>query len=521
MTGALAYIYPSWEGIVSDPSQFVGTVIGAKYSLNRLIGVGGMGAVYEGTHLEIGKRVAIKVMSADLAQAEEVERRFRREARAASAVESEHIVQVFDAGRDETVGLFMVMEFLVGEDLGQRVARSGAMPVEEVVEIACQSLRGLFKAHVAGVVHRDLKPANLFLTKREDGSPLVKLVDFGVSKILDDAKGSTIPPQGGGGGLTRLGSAIGTPQYMSPEQAQGLATVDHRTDVWSMGAVLHELLCGEPAYKDLPTYEQTIIHIVTNRARPLREVAPWVMAPLAAVVDQMLVHEPEERITIESALAAMLDLKAAHFAASIRYSVPDGGSGPAWSTAGVSGVQFAATGNRPNTSAAVVLGPATDPDAPAKMQQESTPPRASDLPGVASSRKILVIVAAVAGVAVMASLGVWLTLRPTGAAITVPVAAVVPSGPVTLVSSGTAAPAASASPPSESAAPIESSEPPAVAAASSAAPVATAPAGGRTGGSSREPKGAKANTTSEKNEPPDTPPAATKQYGGVGVSDSY
>lgn len=275
----------------------IGTMIAGKYRIHRLLGTGGMGAVYAGEHLEIGKRVAIKVINESHANSPEVAARFRREARAASAVESASIVHVFDVGHDPVAGLYMVMEYLDGEDLASRLGREGKLPAEDVVAIGFQSCRALAKAHAAGVIHRDLKPANIYLTTREDDSLLVKILDFGISKLLNDAAAASVRP----GqleekkALTRMGAAIGTPQYMSPEQAQGLE-LDQRSDVWSMGACLYEALAGKPLYDELGTYEQTIIRIVMTPAAPLALIAPWVPRALAEVVDAALVHDVNKRI---------------------------------------------------------------------------------------------------------------------------------------------------------------------------------------------------------------------------------
>jgi serine/threonine-protein kinase len=278
-----------------------GAMIAGKYRIKRRIGAGGMGAVYEGEHVEIGKRVAIKVIEHEHSKSEELAARFRREARAASAVESEHIVQVFDVGRDPELGLFMVMELLSGEDVLSRLEKSGGkLPVEEATTILLQTARALTKAHAAGVVHRDLKPANLFLTTREDGSTCVKILDFGISKLQR--------PDGAGGNtssLTREGMVIGTPQYMSPEQAQGI-TVDARTDVWSLGAVAYELYAGRPAYEPRSTYEQMIVQIVTQKPTPLRDVAPWVSPAIAALIHETLVHDPKARLPDCAAFAKRL-----------------------------------------------------------------------------------------------------------------------------------------------------------------------------------------------------------------------
>ncbi len=265
----------------------IGATLAGKYEVRRLIGSGGMGAVYEGVHVEIGKRVAIKILDRDHSRNEEIAERFRREGRAASRVESEHVVQVFDVGSDDAHGLYLVMELLEGEDLATRLDRERLLDVPIAIDVAWQAARGLAKAHAAGVVHRDLKPGNVFLSRRDDGSTVVKLVDFGISKLLTDESKD--------GAITRHGSALGTPQYMSPEQAQGHA-VDHRTDVWSLGAVLYEMLAGKPAYDLLENYEQTIFAIVLNDPPSLAEVAPWVPPPVAALVGEALTHDVGQRI---------------------------------------------------------------------------------------------------------------------------------------------------------------------------------------------------------------------------------
>ncbi len=276
----------------------IGATLAGKYEIRRMIGRGGMGAVYEGLHVDIGKRVAIKLLETEHSKAEEISERFRREGRAASRVESEHVVQVFDVGQDETHGLYMVMEFLDGEDLARRLERERLIDTPHAVDIAWQAARGLAKAHAAGVIHRDLKPGNIFLAQRDDGAVSVKIVDFGISKLvagLEEQKGS----------ITRHGSAVGTPQYMSPEQAQGFP-IDHRTDVWALGCVLYEMLAGKQAYELKENYEQTIFAIVLRKPPPLLETAPWVPVQIAAIVDKALEHDLEQRMPDCGTFARML-----------------------------------------------------------------------------------------------------------------------------------------------------------------------------------------------------------------------
>ncbi|HEY3819888.1 MAG TPA: protein kinase [Polyangiaceae bacterium] len=269
--------------------RIVGATVAGKYRIRRIIGSGSMGIVCEAEHLEIGKRLAIKVIDASLAGMSDIAMRFRQEARAASLVESQHIVQVFDVGADEKLGLYLVMEYLTGEDLSARIAREKRLPADTAVRFAVQVARGLAKAHEAGVIHRDLKPANIFLTEREDDEPLVKILDFGISKVIDASRAESKLK------LTRAGTVVGTPQYMSPEQAQGFA-VDEKTDVWALGLVLYEMLAGRPAYPELPTYEAFIIHLVSHPPDALRKVAPWVPGALADVVHEAIEHDMAARV---------------------------------------------------------------------------------------------------------------------------------------------------------------------------------------------------------------------------------
>jgi serine/threonine-protein kinase len=266
-----------------------GRVIKGRYVIRRLLGEGGMGGVYEAEHLEIGRRVAIKIVSTRHARDPHIAARIKLEARSTGAIESEHIVQVFDAGEDEDVGLFLVMELLKGEDLAALLAQEKSLPPVRAVTFAAQAAQGLARAHAARIVHRDLKPANIFVCQRDDGSSFVKLVDFGIAKLLRDAT------EKGAGPLTRMGMVIGTPQYMSPEQAQGLPTVDHRTDIYSLGAVLFETLSGRPPFLEMPTYEQTILQIMMKPAPRLTSVMPDAPPSLDALLAEMMAHDPLAR----------------------------------------------------------------------------------------------------------------------------------------------------------------------------------------------------------------------------------
>ncbi len=270
----------------SRDDELVGRAFG-KYTLARVIGRGGMGVVYEALNTAIGKRVAIKLITAELARNKDAVRRFQREAQAASAVESAHIVDIFDAGMNDEGIPYLVMELLRGEDLGHRIKRLGRLELDEALHVTVQILRGLARAHAAGIVHRDLKPDNVFLVDRDDDSTFVKILDFGISKV---ARSGDVPVQT----LTKQGTVLGTPFYMSPEQAQGLPDTDGRADLWSAGAILYECLTGRAPHTGA-SYEQVIVNICTKDAADVRAHNPGVPEPMAKAISKSLAREREER----------------------------------------------------------------------------------------------------------------------------------------------------------------------------------------------------------------------------------
>jgi serine/threonine-protein kinase len=285
-----------------------GRLVAEKYRITQLIATGSMGEVYEALHVGIGKRVALKAMPRELARSEELTARFRREVRAAGMLESEYIVQVFDAGRDDVIGLYFVSELLVGEDLEMRLAREVRLDAATVAVIGYEVARGLAKAHAAGVVHRDLKPGNIFLAERDGDVRITKILDFGVSKrrTLDEvlADGDV----DGDGVNTAAGVTLGTPDYMSPEQAQGRPDLDGRSDIWSLGATLYEALCGHPPHEGGRSPVEVMMRIVGQDAPPLSTVAPWVPPALSAAVDAALVRDREKRTPDAATFARVLQL---------------------------------------------------------------------------------------------------------------------------------------------------------------------------------------------------------------------
>ncbi|MGK3960183.1 protein kinase [Sorangium sp. So ce118] len=276
----------------------IGRTLDDRYAIHRLLGQGGMGAVYEARHTGTGRRVAVKVILGQAAD-EELVRRFQREARAVGAVESEHIAQVFDTGRDRETGApYIAMEFLEGEDVQSLIGRLGPLPVDLALRIGLQACLGLERAHEAGIVHRDIKPANLFLARKQGGQRLIKLLDFGIAKVADNSLGN--------GGMTKSGTMLGSPLYMSPEQARGSGAVDARSDIWSLGISLYHALSGQRPNEHLTGLGELVLAICTTPVRWLQEVAPWVPPEVAHVVHRALAIDPAGRTASAAELAAAL-----------------------------------------------------------------------------------------------------------------------------------------------------------------------------------------------------------------------
>ncbi len=275
-----------------------GALVAGKYRLTRLLGRGGMGAVWEGQHVTLGTRVAVKFIDAEYAASPEARSRFENEARAAAALRSKHVVQVHDHGVDEEGRAYIVMEYLEGEPLDRRLERLGTLPLREVAILVAQVCRGLAKAHELGIVHRDLKPENVFLVLDEDdGTDVVKVVDFGIAKFTE---GGTVMTES-----TRTGAVLGTPCYMSPEQARGLRTVDLRTDLWSVGVIAFRCVVGKLPFEGVAMGD-LLVKICTT-APP---VPSTLRADLPPGFDEWfakaLAQRPEERFQSAGELAEAL-----------------------------------------------------------------------------------------------------------------------------------------------------------------------------------------------------------------------
>jgi tRNA A-37 threonylcarbamoyl transferase component Bud32 len=274
----------------------IGETVGGKYRIVRLLARGGMGVVYEALHAVVRRRFAIKFLRRDLAERRESLNRFQREAEAAGALENENVTASVDFGISDDGAPYIVMEYLVGENLADLLAREGRLPVERAADLVAQACRGVAAAHAAGIIHRDLKPHNLFVARRDDGTDLLKVLDFGVAKLqaIDEAAAST-----------RTGTVVGTAAYMSPEQARGEKLVDQRADVYGLGAILYELVSAKRPH---PGESQNAIlhHIATQPAVPLASVQPELPAALIEIVGRMLASDPAARPPSADAVAQAL-----------------------------------------------------------------------------------------------------------------------------------------------------------------------------------------------------------------------
>jgi serine/threonine-protein kinase len=279
---------------MSEPRE--GDILAGKFRIERVLGVGGMGVVVSAMHIHLDERVAIKFLLPEaLANAEAVAR-FGREARAAVKIKSEHVARVIDVGALETGSPYMVMELLRGNDLSVVIREQGALPIHVAVQYVLQACEALAEAHAIGIVHRDLKPANLFLTARADGSPCIKVLDFGISKV------ASVSGSGSDMGMTRTQSIMGSPLYMSPEQMASSRDVDQRADVWAIGCVLYELMTGRVPF-EAETMPQLCTLILHQEPPHPRSVRPEVPDGLAEAILRCLRKDRAQRYPNVAALA--------------------------------------------------------------------------------------------------------------------------------------------------------------------------------------------------------------------------
>ncbi|HKO93354.1 MAG TPA: serine/threonine-protein kinase, partial [Polyangiaceae bacterium] len=283
----------------SPEDYAVGQVLSGRFRVEHVIGVGSMGVVLAARHLELDERVAIKFIRAEMQKVPGVLSRFAREAKAAVSIKSEHVAQVFDVGTADGIGPYIVMEYLEGRDLGGVLELEGRLPIRRAVHYVMQACEALAVAHSTGITHRDIKPENLFLTRQGD-LELIKLLDFGISKAA--LTGTVFGDELSGAEAQCL---LGTPLYMSPEQIRATAEVDHRTDVWSLGAVLYELITAHSAFV-ADSVHQVWTRILETAPTPLCVHCPEAPASLQSVIDRCLEKDPALRYQNVAELAIAL-----------------------------------------------------------------------------------------------------------------------------------------------------------------------------------------------------------------------
>ncbi|MFC1641408.1 protein kinase [Myxococcota bacterium] len=285
-----------------DPARLLqsGDTVAGKYQIEHVLGSGGVGVVVAAQHLQLGERVALKFMHREALRTPTDMARFLQEARAAVRLKSEHIARVIDVGTREDGSPFIVMEYLTGTDLADALEQGGPIPVSDAVDYVLQACEALAEAHSLGIVHRDLKPSNLFLTERPDGSPLVKVLDFGIAKASID-----LELGGGEGRLTRTRTVLGSPIYMAPEQVRDTKSVDQRSDIWSLGVVLYELVSGAVPFEG-DTATGVVAAVLSDPPTPLLTRRGDLPQALAYAVERCLQKEREHRFQNVAELAEVL-----------------------------------------------------------------------------------------------------------------------------------------------------------------------------------------------------------------------
>ncbi|WP_394843494.1 serine/threonine protein kinase [Pendulispora brunnea] len=274
-----------------------GEILASKYRVETVLGAGAMGVVVAARHVQLGSRVALKFMSREALRVPEAATRFMREARAAAALKSEYVARVSDFGTLDTGAPYIVMELLEGCDLDELRKKRGPLPIPEAVGYVLDACKAMDEAHAAGIVHRDLKPKNMFLTHRADGTPIVKVLDFGISKIAHDEEM--------GASATHSGAILGSPAFMSPEQIRSAKHVDARADIYALGAVLFQLLTNESPY-GTQSLGELFSAILTKEPLTLREFRPDAPVSLEATVARCLSKDPAGRFSSVRELAAAL-----------------------------------------------------------------------------------------------------------------------------------------------------------------------------------------------------------------------
>ncbi len=292
---------PAVSGIepIRSDDFLAGDVIGGKYVVERVLGVGGVGIVLAARHTELDEIVAIKFLRAEVQGNADIVRRFAQEAKAAVRIKSEHAARVFDVGAMAGRGPYLVMEYLEGKDFADALATSGTLPVRRAVEAVLQVCEALAVAHSNDIVHRDIKPENMFLARRADGTEVVKVLDFGISKTA--LAGRSLKERA----APETEAVMGSPLYMSPEQIRGESTVDHRTDIWSLGVVLYEMLTGRPPFTG-ESVRQICDQVLDAEPVKMAKFTVDIPDDLQLIVDRCLAKAPARRFQNVAELAISL-----------------------------------------------------------------------------------------------------------------------------------------------------------------------------------------------------------------------
>ncbi len=282
--------------------DLIGRAVSDRYLIRGVLGEGGMGTVYEAEHIGLGRQVAIKVLNPSQAKKRVAVKRFQQEARAAGAIGHPNICEVYDLGLLDDGSPYLVMEKLIGTTLADRISREGGLPFDEIIDVMTQVLSGLIAAHDKGIVHRDIKPENIFLARRVGCPPVVKILDFGVSKMMPQFQGGEEQLD-----LTRTGMVMGTPYYMSPEQARGERNLDGRVDVYACGVMMYESIVGKRPFL-APNYNALLLSIINTVPKSLREVRPATPPAMEVVVGRMMAKARDDRYP--TANAVLRDIQA-------------------------------------------------------------------------------------------------------------------------------------------------------------------------------------------------------------------
>lgn len=387
----------------------IGTLIDGKYRVEQVLGEGGVGVVVAALHVGLEQRVAVKLLRPHMAEGEAATR-FLREARATVRLRGEHVARVTDVGTHEGAP-YMVMELLEGKDLSDLLEERGPLPEREAADLMLQAIEGIAEAHASGMIHRDIKPANLFVTRRPDGTALVKVLDFGITKVAGMEDGAQTSTQ----------AVMGSPYYMAPEQMRATKDVDVRADVWSLGATIFQCVTGRLPFED-DNFARLTLMVHQTEAPRARSLMPSLSPAMDALIARCLAREPAERFPSVAALAeALAPLASAeaqrHGAAALRLSLHP-------------------TGSASGAAGASASPPATALSAPPPAAASSPPADADDLvaPVGRSPKPIFVAVGLAAAGIVVVGGAMLVSRRPAAEAAPTSV-----SPPGAVSSSGAAA----------------------------------------------------------------------------------